>query len=105
MPKRRNFRRHERQLCEHKVIVSWSDDQGDDKVAQAYVVDISPVGMRLHMPAPPPLRSYVSIYSTKLGPAGAASVRYCYRTVASNYAVGAEFTGGFQWTNKPSRYV
>jgi hypothetical protein len=102
MARRRNQRRHERQSCDHKVIVSWSDERGDDIFAQARAVDISPFGMRLQMPAPPPLRSFMSIYSTKLGPAGGASVRYCYRTVASKYAVGAEFTGGVQW-NKQSK--
>jgi hypothetical protein len=49
------------------------------------------------MPEPPPVHTYMTIRAKKLGLLGDASVRYCLRTTASKFAVGAEFSGGLRW--------
>jgi PilZ domain len=97
MGTRHDLRRQDRRPCEHKVTVTWHDARGDNKFAIARAIDISESGIRLQMPEPPPLHTYVMLRATKLGLLGNASVRYCVRTTASRYAVGAEFTAGLQW--------
>jgi hypothetical protein len=98
MGTRRDLRRHDRQPCEHNITVTWRDTRGDNKFAVARAIDISESGIRLQMPEAPPQHSYVMLRAAKLGLLGSASVRYCVRTAASKYAVGAEFTAGLQWT-------
>jgi PilZ domain len=100
METRHDLRRHERTACEQTVTVLWRDARGDNKFVNARAVDISRCGMRLHMPEAPPLHSYVTLRATKLGILGNASVRYCFRTAKSKYAVGAEFTAGLEWAPK-----
>jgi hypothetical protein len=98
MGTRHDLRRQDRSPCEHKVTVIWRDARGENKFATARAVDISKSGIRLHMPEAPPLHTYVTLRAVKLGLVGNASVRYCLRTKASSYAVGAEFTAGLEWT-------
>jgi hypothetical protein len=97
METRHDLRRQERQLCGHDVTVIWRDATGDSKFAIAKVVDICETGIRIQMPEAPPLHTYVTIRAKKLGLLGDASIRYCARTTASKFAVGAEFTGGLRW--------
>ena len=98
MGTRHDLRREERQPCEHHVTLIWRDARGDHKFANARAIDISESGMRLQMPEAPPVHTYVTLRATKLGLLGNASIRYCLRTAASKYAVGAEFTAGMRWT-------
>jgi hypothetical protein len=98
MRTRHDLRRQDRQLCEDKITVTWHDTGGQNKFAVARVIDISKSGIKLLMPEAPPLHSYVTLKAIKLGLLGNASVRYCVRTPASKYAVGAEFTAGLHWT-------
>ena len=98
MGSRHDLRRQDRQACEHKITVTWRDARGDNKFAIARATDISESGIRLQMPEELPAHSYVAVRATKLGLLGNASVRYCLRTAASKYAVGAEFTSGLRWT-------
>jgi hypothetical protein len=98
MGTRHDLRRQDRQPCEHKITVTWRDAGGENKFAIARAIDISESGIRLQMPEAPPLHTYVMIRATKLGLLGNASIRYCVRTAASKYAVGAEFTAGLRWT-------
>ncbi len=97
MGTRHDLRRQERQPCEHQVTLMWRDTRGDNKFATVRAVDISKCGIRLQMPEALPLHAYVTLRATKLGLLGNASVRYCRRTAASKFAVGAEFTAGLQW--------
>jgi PilZ domain len=97
MGTRHDLRRQDRRQCGHNITVTWRDARGDNKFAIARAIDISESGIRLHMPEPPPLHTYVMIRAAKLGLLGNASVRHCIRTTASKYAVGAEFTAGLQW--------
>src|SRR5271156_4487371 len=102
METRHDLRRQDRQPCEHNVTVTWRDARGENKFAMARAIDISPSGIRLQMPEAPPLHSYVMLRAAKLGLMGNASVRHCLRTAASKFAVGAEFTGGLEWTETPA---
>src|ERR1700689_1878387 len=98
MKTRHDLRRQERQSCEHNVTLIWRDSRGDNKFATVRATDISESGMRLQMPEAPPVHTYVTLRATTLGLIGSASVRYCARTTASKYTVGAEFTAGLRWT-------
>jgi hypothetical protein len=100
METRHDLRRQERTPCEHNVTLIWRDAHGESKFAHARAVDISESGMRLQMPEAPPVHTYVTLRATKLGLLGNASIRYCLRTTASRFAVGAEFTAGLRWTPK-----
>ena len=97
MGTRHDLRREERQPCEHHVTLTWRDSRGDYKFATVRAIDISKSGIRLQTPEALPLHVYVTLRATKLGLLGNASVRYCLRTAASKFAVGAEFTAGLQW--------
>jgi len=97
MGTRHDLRRQDRRPCEQKVTVTWHDARGENKFTIARAIDISESGIRLQMPEPPPLHTYVMLRATKLGLLGNASVRYCIRTATSKYAVGAEFTAGLHW--------
>jgi hypothetical protein len=98
MGTRHDLRRQQRRPCEHNVTVTWHDARGDHKFAIARALDICESGIRLQLPEPPPLHTYVTLRATKLGLLGNASVRHCARTAASKFAVGAEFTAGLEWT-------
>jgi hypothetical protein len=98
METRHDLRRQDRLPCEHHVTVMWRDARGENKFANVRAVDISKSGIRLKMPEAPPLHTYVTLRAVKLGLVGNASVRYCLRKAGSNYAVGAEFTSGLEWT-------
>jgi hypothetical protein len=98
MGTRHDLRRQGRRACEHNVTVTWRDARGDNKFAIARALDISESGIRLQMPEAPPLHTYVMLRAAKLGLLGNASVRYCLRTAASKFAVGAEFTAGLEWS-------
>ncbi len=98
MGRRHDLRRQARQPCEHHVTLMWRDSRGDNKFANARAVDISESGMRLQVPEALPLHAYITLQATKLGLLGNASVRYCLRTAATKYAVGAEFTAGLRWS-------
>lgn len=97
MGTRHDLRRQERVSCRHNVTVIWRDSRGESKFANVPALDISESGIRLQMPEALPIHAYMTLRATKLGLLGNVSVRYCLRTTASKFAVGAEFTAGLRW--------
>jgi len=93
-----DLRRTERQPCDQRITVVWRDTGGEEKFIQAKAVDICELGLRLEMPEPLPLQTYLTLGADKLGLRGQASVRHCSRVRGSRFAVGVEFAGGLRWT-------
>jgi hypothetical protein len=101
MGTRHDLRRQERRPCGLDITVIWRDASGDSKFAIVKAVDICETGIRMQMPEALALHTYVTVRAKKLGLLGDASVRYCLRTTASKFAVGAEFTTGMRWVPEP----
>ena len=74
----------------------WKDRDGGDKYANARMLDISELGMRIEVPEPLQERSYVTLRCDKLKLNGRASVRSCLRK-GIKYLVGLEFSVGMKW--------
>ena len=102
MGTRHDLRRQERRPCSQDITVTWRDGSGDNKFTTAKTVDICETGIRMQMPEALPLHTYITVRAKKLGLLGNASVRHCFRTGASEFSVGAEFTAGLRWT--PERH-
>lgn len=87
----KDIRRHRRVPLPGVVRVSWQDSGGNPRFANGRCIDLSASGMRLEMPEPVPLRSYVSVSAPKLGIVSNASVRHCARS-GGKCVVGLEFS-------------
>lgn len=101
MASRNDLRRRNRESSDGKVVVAWRDERGNDNVANAKALDVSDVGVRLEMPVPIRVQTYITMRAEKLGLHGQASVRHCSRK-GSRYVIGAEFSAGLSRTRKPS---
>jgi hypothetical protein len=97
---RHDLRRHDRQLCNHRVTVLWRGPLGEDKFVNAKALDISESGLRLQMPEALPRQSYLTVSASKLGLMGNASVRHFSRVGGAKFAIGLEFTAGLHWAPK-----
>jgi hypothetical protein len=76
--------------------VSWKDRSGNEKFANAEVVDVSEAGMQIKVPEAFAEQTLVTLRSHRLELHGRASVRRCVRKGAK-YLVGLEFLGGLKW--------
>jgi hypothetical protein len=103
MSKDRDIRRHKRSKHIATVRLSWQDRFGNEKFTEARSFDISESGLRIEVPEPVPLKSYVTLHAERLGIRGRASVRYCAR-VGIKYVLGLEFATGLKW-KPPSQEV
>jgi PilZ domain len=96
MPRKGDIRRHERVTQAAPVQVSWKDRLGNEKFANAEILDVSAAGMRVKVPESLAEHTFVTLRSDRLALHGRASVRSCVRQGAK-YLVGLEFIGGLQW--------
>lgn len=90
-----DIRRHVRQTCAQKVTVMWCDAYGNDKCTSAPAMDISELGLRLLLPEPLPVLSFVTLRAEKIGLHGQASVRHCSRQ-GTRYSIGVEVARGIR---------
>src|SRR3974390_832030 len=86
-----NLRRYARFPFLGTVRVSWQDLSGSPKFARGRCLDISASGIRIEVPEPIPLRSYVTVTAEKIGTTVNASVRHVARA-AGKYLIGLEFS-------------
>ena len=94
----KDLRRHSRFSVDKGMLrASWVDENGQLKVAQARVPNISESGMALVLPEQPRAASVVKLSSEKHRLLGSATVRYA-RRVGPNCIVGVEFINGLRWT-------
>jgi PilZ domain len=96
MPRKGDIRRHERVPQAVPVQVGWKDRLGNEKFANAEILDVSEAGMRVKVPESLAEHTFVTLRSDRLALHGRASVRSCVRRGAK-YLVGLEFIGGLQW--------
>jgi hypothetical protein len=96
MPHKGDLRRHERVLQGAPVQVSWKDRLGNEKFANAEILDVSEAGIRVKVPESLAEHTLVTLRSDRLALHGRASVRSCDRQGAK-YLVGLEFIGGLSW--------
>jgi hypothetical protein len=96
MPHKGDLRRHERVLQGAPVQVSWKDPLGNEKFANAEILDVSEAGIRVKVPESLAEHTLVTLRSERLALHGRASVRSCDRQGAK-YLVGLEFIGGLSW--------
>ena len=75
------------------VRVGWEDAQGYMKYAQTKCVDISAGGLRIELPEPIPMGSYVTVRADRINMAGRAMVRYKARH-------GAKFIHGLELSQR-----
>jgi hypothetical protein len=96
MPRKGDIRRHERLPQTASVQVSWKDRLGNEKFANAEILDVSEEGMRVKLPESLVEHTLVTLRSDRPALHGRASVRSCAR-LGARYLVGLEFIGGLQW--------
>lgn len=94
----RERRQTDRQPFSARVRVAWDCAGGDPMVLPGFCLDISEHGMRLDVPQPIPLRSYVTVRVENLlvSIPGRGSVRHCTRK-RGRYEIGVEFNGTVKW--------
>ena len=85
------LRRHARVPFKARMQVSWKDSHSQVQNQPATCLDLSAEGARLETDAPIPVRAVITLYSTRYGSLGTASVRHCERHTL-NYSIGVEFT-------------
>ena len=93
---KRNLRRHERETINESFRILWEDADGRERVSQAKIVDISPLGIGLLSDQAIPVRSPISCNHEKLGIRGRGTVRHC-TYMKGKYKIGVEFSGGTGW--------
>ena len=92
----RDLRRHQRELVQNKLSLSWQGDGGVARYAVGRCLDVSESGMRVEVAETVRPRTYVSFRMEKAAFQGTGSVRYC-RRVGMKYHLGLEFAGGLRW--------
>jgi hypothetical protein len=97
MAGKHGLRRHDRVRQSAPVQVSWRDGSGNEKFANAEILDVSEAGIRVKVPESFADRTLVTLRSDRLELHGQASARSCVRQGAK-YLLGLEFVGGLKWT-------
>jgi hypothetical protein len=91
MSPKSHLRRHARVPFKARMQVSWKDSRGQVQCQAARCLDLSAEGARLETDTAIPARTVITLYSTRYGSLGTASVRHCVRHTL-NYSLGVEFT-------------
>src|SRR3981081_3996731 len=94
----KDIRRHNRIPYPGLIKLCWQDTRGDNKIGQGKCIDISASGLRMELPEPVILRSYVTLRSERIGLASSGSVRHCAR-FGGKYIVGIEFSRPLHMTH------
>jgi len=72
------------------VQVSWTDAQGIESQRDGYSLDTSSGGLKIELPSPLPINSFITVRSVRLNFVGSGSVRHCRRD-GRRYFVGVTF--------------
>ena len=78
-----------------KVMLSWIDPNGIPRTLHGQCVDLSEGGIRIRLPNPLDIHTYVSIKFPLADLYGSASVRSCVSDRMS-FIAGLQFTGGMK---------
>jgi c-di-GMP-related signal transduction protein len=93
---RKERRRVKRDPITGSVAVIWGNQPHEENLAQANLVDVSPVGARFRVGARVPPGSWLMFNHHKVGISGRGMVRHC-RLIKGMYEIGVEFPGGTGW--------
>jgi c-di-GMP-related signal transduction protein len=93
---RKERRRVKRDPITGSVAVIWGNQPHEENLAQANLVDVSPVGARFRIGARVPPGAWLMFNHHKVGISGRGMVRHC-RLIKGMYEVGVEFPGGTGW--------
>jgi hypothetical protein len=75
-PSQKDHRRHQRIPYLGAVRISWEDERGIARYAQAKCLDVSEEGLRIEVGEPIPVRSTLSLREERIKVGGSATVRY-----------------------------
>jgi c-di-GMP-related signal transduction protein len=89
-------RRVKRDPITGSVAVIWGNQPHEENLAQANLVDVSPVGARFRVAARVPPGAWLMFNHHKVGISGRGMVRHC-RLIKGMYEIGVEFPGGTGW--------
>ena len=92
----REPRRTARYVADVRVRISWLEDSGEVRMADARVLNISEHGLAVEMPSAPRRNSNVQFQIDRYRLSGTAAVRHVYR-VGSRAIAGLEFVPGIRW--------
>jgi c-di-GMP-related signal transduction protein len=93
---RKERRRVKRDPITGSVAVIWGNQPHEENLAQANLVDVSPVGARFRVGARVPPGAWLMFNHHKVGISGRGMVRHC-RLIKGMYEIGVEFPGGTGW--------
>jgi hypothetical protein len=99
METRHDLRRQDRETCFQTVTVMWRDSRGEDKFANAKVLDVSESGLRMQLPEAVPFQTRITLRAIKLGLHGQGSVRHCSRS-GTRYSIGVQFASDLRWNRQ-----
>jgi hypothetical protein len=88
---RRQSRRDERLSISGSVRLVWQDGNGLEKFVRGRCLDVSQSGLRMELPEPIPVRTYVTVKADQVGLAAFAAVRHCAPS-RGKHIVGLEFS-------------
>lgn len=100
----RETRRHRRVSFPAIARLSWQDEHGNYKFTRGRCLDVSQSGLRVELPEPMALRSYVTVQAEVLGITENASVRHCARA-GGKYIVGLEFSSPLKVSDRSASKV
>ncbi len=87
----KDLRKSSRVVLPGMVRLTWQDANGCQKFTRGRCLDLSASGIRVEVPEPIPLRSYVTVKLENVDLTSSASVRHVGR-LAGKYWVGLEFS-------------
>jgi hypothetical protein len=87
-PPKRDHRRHQRIPYVGAVRISWEDERGIARYAQAKCLDVSEEGLRIEVGEPIPVRSTISLREERIKVGGSATVRYTAWRRGCKYILG-----------------
>ncbi len=94
--RKRERRRHSRSPIGKTVPVLWEDEDGQEKLLQGRLIDVSVSGARILVPLRLPARAVVSFNCLSLIVGGRGTVRYC-NPAKGGYEIGVELSNGTGW--------
>jgi len=94
--RKRERRRHSRSPIGKVVPVLWEDEDGQEKLLQGRLMDVSVSGARILVPLRLPPRAVVSFNCFSLTVGGRGTVRYC-NPARGGYEIGVEMSNGTGW--------
>jgi hypothetical protein len=99
VPKKKERRRYSRSALSITMPILWEDENGQEGLCAARLIDVSVTGAKLWLPIKVPARALVSFNCQAQGVGGRGTVRYC-NAAKGGYVVGLELSNGTGWQDQ-----